>query len=205
VLSMRMLEQLKAGNINLICNPPEEILTGVAPLIQIMLNETAAQIPDSQVITPQWGANPPNFGPLGSGLTGAIRLARLIMRLSPVLPLLCLIILTLLVVRTVKDWLRWWGIPIFFSGLLSLGLAMAVMVFYDQAWLALVANQLPSFLPLESVSLAHDVVRATLHPVVVGITGAGIIMLGLGLGMWIGSAFMKSRNQADPAPTLSLQ
>jgi hypothetical protein len=204
-LVLSMLEQLKAGNINLICNPPEEILTGVAPLIQIMLNETAAQIPDSQVITPQWGANPPNFGPLGSGLTGAIRLARLIMRLSPVLPLLCLIILTLLVVRTVKDWLRWWGIPIFFSGLLSLGLAMAVMVFYDQAWLALVANQLPSFLPLESVSLAHDVVRATLHPVVVGITGAGIIMLGLGLGMWIGSAFMKSRNQADPAPTLSLQ
>jgi hypothetical protein len=203
-LVLSMLEQLKAGNINLICNPPEEILTGVAPLIQIMLNETAAQIPDSQVITPQWGANPPNFGPLGSGLTGAIRLARLIMRLSPVLPLLCLIILTLLVVRTVKDWLRWWGIPIFFSGLLSLGLAMAVMVFYDQAWLALVANQLPSFLPLESVSLAHDVVRATLHPVVVGITGAGIIMLGLGLGMWIGSAFMKSRNQADPAPTLSL-
>ncbi len=204
-LVLSMLVQLKAGNINLICNPPEEILTGIAPLIQIMLNETAAQIPDSQVITPQWGANPPNFGPLGSGLTGAIRLARLIMRLSPVLPLLCLIILTLLVVRTVKDWLRWWGIPIFFSGLLSLGLAVAVRVFYDQAWLALVAKQLPSFLPLEFVSLAHDVVQASLHPVVVGITGAGLIMLGLGLGMWIGSAFMKGRNQADPGPTLSLQ
>jgi len=204
-LVLTMLEQLQAGNINLVCDPPDEILTGIAPLIQVMLNETAAQIPDSQVITPQWVANSPNFGPLGSGLTGAIRLARLIMRLSPVLPLLCLIIITLLVVRTVKDWLRWWGIPIFFSGLLSLGLAMAVMFFYDQAWLVLVANRLPSFLPLEFVDLAHDVVQAILHPVVVGITGAGIIMLVLGLGMWIGSALIKSRDKADPAPILSLQ
>jgi hypothetical protein len=200
-LVLTMLEQLKAGNINLICDPPDEILNGAAPLIQIMLTETAAQIPDNQVITPQWVANPPNFGPLGNGLPGALRLARLIMRLSPVLPLFCLIFITLLVVRTVKDWLRWWGIPIFFSGLLSLGLAMAVMVFYDQAWLVLVANRLPSFLPLEFVDLAHDVVQAILHPVMVAITGAGIFMLVLGLGMWIGSVFIRSRKQTAPSPT----
>jgi hypothetical protein len=200
---LTILQQLKSGNINLICDPPEEILTGVAPLIQAMLNETAAQIPDSQIITPQWGTNPPNFGPLGSGLSGAIRLARLSMRLSPVLPLLCLIFITSLVVRTIKDWLRWWGIPIFFSGLLSLGLALAVMVFYDQAWLILVAKSLPSFLPLEFVNLAHDVVQAILQPVVVGILDAGIVLLLVGLGMWIASAFFKNRNQANPLPDLS--
>jgi hypothetical protein len=202
---LTMFEELTAGNINLICDPPEEILTGIAPLIQIMLNEAVAQIPDSQAVTPQWGMNSPSFGPLGSGLDGAIRLARLIMRLSPVLPLGCLIFITLLVVRTIKDWLGWWGIPIFLSGLLSLGLAITAMLFFNQAWVALVVNRLPSFLPLEFVSLAHDVVQAILHPVMVGITGAGIIMLVVGLGMWIGSAFIKSRNQADPGPASSLR
>ena len=137
-------------------------------------------------------------------MAGAIRLARLIMRFSPVLPLLCLILITLLVVRTVKDWLRWWGIPIFFSGLFSVGLAITATVFFDQAWAALVANHLPYFLPLEFVNLAHDVVQAILHPVVVGITVVGIIMLVLGLGMWIGSVFNKSRNHADPAPASSV-
>jgi len=198
---LSMLSELKAGNVNLICSPSEEILTGVAPLIQVIINDAAAQIPDRQDITPQWGTNTTSFGPLGSGLTGAIRLGHLVMRLSPILPLFCLIFITLLVVRTVKDWLRWWGIPIFFSGLLSVGLAISATVFFDQAWAAMLVNRIPSFISLELVSLAHDVVQAILRPVVVGITGSGIFMLVLGLGMWVGAGFIKSRSnpQASPA------
>jgi hypothetical protein len=202
---LTLLAELKAGNVALICSPPEEILTGVAPLIQIIINDAAAQIPDSQVITPQWGTNSPNFGPLGSGLTGAIRLARLIMRLSPILPLLCLIFITLLVVRTVKDWLHWWGIPIFFSGLLSVGLAISATIFFDQAWSAILAKRIPSFLSLELDNLAHDVVQAILHTVVVGITISGICVLVLGLGMWIGSGFIKSRSNPDHSSDPSLR
>jgi predicted PurR-regulated permease PerM len=168
-----------------------------------MLTYEATQIPDSQVITPQVGTHPTSFGPLGSGLTGGIRLARLIMRLSPILPLLILALITLLVVRTVRDWLRWWGIPIFFSGLLCLGLAVIVTVFFDQAWAAILANRVPSFLSPGMVSLIHDVVQAILHAVMVWITGSGILMIVLGLGMWIGSGFIKSRTNPD-IPPLSL-
>jgi mannose/fructose/N-acetylgalactosamine-specific phosphotransferase system component IIC len=79
------------------------------------------------------------------------------------------------------------------------------MVFYNQAWLTLVVKSLPAFLPLEFVNLAHDVVQAILQPVVVGITDAGIILLVVGLGMWIASAFFRNRDQTNPAPTLSLR
>ena len=49
-----MLAELEAGNGKLIlCSPPDEILTVVAPLIQVMIKDAVAQIPDSQVITPQ--------------------------------------------------------------------------------------------------------------------------------------------------------
>jgi len=203
-LLLTMLADLNSENGNLIlCRPPEDILTMIAPLIQTMLNSAVAQIPDSQVISPQAGAHPTSFGPLGSGLTGEIRLARLGMRLSPILPLLCLILVTLLVVRTIKDWLRWWGIPIFFSGLFSVGLAISATIFFDQVWAAILINRIPSFMSLELVKLAHDVVLAILHPVVVGITSTGIILLVLGLGMWIGSSFIKSRGNPDTSPTSS--
>ena len=55
----------------------------------------------------------------------------------------------------------------------------------------------------ELVNLAHDVAQAILHPIMVGITGSGIIMLVLGLGMWIGSGFIKNRRNPDTAPAYS--
>jgi len=203
-LLLTMIADLNSGNGNLIlCRPPEEILSLTAPLIQTMLNYTVAQIPDSQVISPQVGTHPTNFGPLGSGLTGEIRLARLGMRFSPILPLLLLIIISLLVVRTPKGWLRWWGIPIFFSGLLSLGLAITGTVLFDRAWLTLLANRIPPFLTPGLVSLGHDLVQTILHTLIVGITGIGIFMIVLGLGMWIGSGFIQSRRDPDSSPASS--
>jgi hypothetical protein len=200
-IALTMLAELKAGNGKLVlCSPPDEILNLIAPLIQIIIKEAAAQIPDSQVIIPQWGTNTISFGPLGSGLTGGIRLARLVMRLSPLAPVLFLIFITLLVVRTIKDWLRWWGIPIFFSGLLSIGLAVSAMAFFDQAWAAILANLIPPFLSPVLVSLGHDVVQTILQTCTVGITEIGILMAVLGLGMWIGSGLIKSRSAPDHLP-----
>ena len=200
-LALTMLTELKAGDGKLIlCSPPDEILNLIAPLIQIIIKDATAQIPDSQVIIPQWGTNTISFGPLGSGLTGGIRLARLIMRLSPLAPVLFLIFITLLVVRTIKDWLRWWGIPIFFSGLLSIGLAVSVMAFFDQAWAAILANLIPPFLSPVLVSLGHDVVQTILQTCTIGIMGIGILMAVLGLGMWLGSGLIHSRGDPDNSP-----
>ena len=98
------------------------------------------------------------------------------MRLSPDLPLLVLLFISLLVVRSPRGWLRWWGIPIFFSGLVALGLVIASTVFFDQAWLAVLANRLPLYLSPALVNLGHDVVQAILHTLLVGVTGSAIIM-----------------------------
>ena len=200
-LALTMLAELKAGNGKLVvCSPPDEILNLIAPLIQLIIKNAVAQIPDSQVIIPQWGTNTINFGPLGIGLTGGIRLARLVMRLSPLAPVLFLIFITLLVVRTIKDWLRWWGIPIFFSGLLSIALAISSMFFFDQAWLGILVNHIPAFLSPGTVNLGHDVVQAILQTLTIGITSIGIIMAVLGLGMWIGSGFIQRRVGPDNLP-----
>jgi hypothetical protein len=201
-LALTMLAELTAGNGKLLlCSPPGEILNLIAPLIQIIIKDSIALIPDNQVIIPQFGTNTVSFGQLGNGLPGGIRLARLIMRLSPVVPLLFLIIITLLVVRTIKDWLLWWGIPIFFSGLLSIAVAISGMAFFDQAWAALLANHIPAFLSPGLVNLGRDVVQAILQTLTIGIKNIGILMAVLGLGMWIGSGFIQKQGGPDNSPS----
>jgi hypothetical protein len=79
-------------------------------------------------------------------------------------------------------------------------LAIIVTVFFDQAWAAILANRIPSFLSPGMVSLGHDVVQAILHTVIVGITSIGILMIVVGLGIWIGSGFIKSRTKPDTPP-----
>jgi hypothetical protein len=78
-------------------------------------------------------------------------------------------------------------------------LAISASVFFDRAWFAVLANRIPPFLSPGLVNLSHDVVQAILHTVMVGITGSGIIMIVLGLGMWIGSGFIKTMNESGPA------
>ena len=79
-------------------------------------------------------------------------------------------------------------------------MAIIVTVFFEQAWAALLVNRVPVFLSPGMVSLIHDVVLAILRTVMVWITGGGIIMIVLGLGMWIGSGFIKSRTNPDTPP-----
>jgi hypothetical protein len=106
-LLLTMLADLYSGKRNLLlCSPPEEMLTLIAPLIEVILQNGAARIPDSQVISLWAETGPTSFGAPGSGPTGWIRLARLVMRLSPGLPLLLILVISLLAVRTIKDWLH---------------------------------------------------------------------------------------------------
>lgn len=192
-----MLAELQSGNGSVIlCSPPEEVLTTLAPLIQVTLKNASTQIPDSLIIYPPAGTNPTSPGPLGGGLPGWIRMARLIMLLSPCLPLLVLLFITLLVVRTVRDWLRWWGIPIFFSGMLSVGLAVTITFFFDLVWVASLANRIPPDLSPGVVGLGHDLAFAILQRLMVGVTYGGIFLVVLGLGMWVGSGFIKKVGHA---------
>ncbi len=45
-----------------------------------------------------------------------LQTARMVMRLSPILPLGFLLLMTIITVRSLKNWLDWWGIPLFITG-----------------------------------------------------------------------------------------
>jgi hypothetical protein len=203
-----MQASLTSGKGDLVlCRPPEEILSLITPLLQSQLKTAAAQIPDTRVISPQATANPTNFGPLGSGPTGGVRLAHLVMRLSPDLALFFLLLISFLAVRSPKGWLRWWGIPFFFTGLFSVGLAISASVSFEQAWLTFLASRIPAYLSLGVVTVFHDLTRVIIQTYLGGILVGGIVLFLLGLGMWIASGFIKKKSEplppAEPLPTAS--
>jgi hypothetical protein len=196
--TIQQIEQLVASLLDsqpgiVLCNPSEQMLTLLEGVIQSQLNGVASEIPDQIVIlSPTTGENPAL--PAG-GLVGTIRLVQLILRFAPMVPLFFLLIFTLLVIRSPKSWLCWWGIPFFITGLLAFGLALSVSIFFEQAWQSLLVTRLPPILSDSVVALAHDLLRAMLQPYLGGVfLDASLIGLA-GLGMWIGSAFIQRKTR----------
>jgi len=85
----------------------------VTPLIQGQLQIAAAGIPEQATLV---SADP------AAGKEDArqqLKVLRLFLRLTPTLPLLMLFALTVLAVRSLRDWLMWWGAPFFVTGILA--------------------------------------------------------------------------------------
>ena len=189
---------LENGDI-LFCKPPEILLPAMVSLFQELLNAAAKQLPDQATIIklPSPGAPPSGTGPFGADPIATIRMVRLIMRLSPLLPLAFLLLVTLFAVRSLKSWMRWWGIPIFFSGVIALGLGILALPILNTAWTLFVVPRIPPFIPPDIAGIGQELVRSIVHTLTGGIVPWAIIMLAFGLAAWVGSYFIKPRHGPD--------
>jgi hypothetical protein len=184
-----------------LCSPPASALDLFKPLLQEQVQLLAGAIPDKlELLGPQPGENQGNPGPFGSGPVGGLRFLRFVLHLSPDLALFFLLLVSLLAVRTPRGWLRWWGIPTFFAGLLSVGATIAASGLFEQFWLTILTKQIPAYLSLGLVTLGHDVGRSVFQSFLNGIALGGVLLTALGLGMWIGSRFVKPKGGSQ-APT----
>lgn len=82
-----------------LCNPPSAVLDLFKPAIQTELQATTVAIPDQVVIVPGAG------NPSQQAALEFLRLMRLIIRLSPLIPLALLLGITIFAVRSFKSWL----------------------------------------------------------------------------------------------------
>jgi hypothetical protein len=96
-----------------LCKPPDELMELVTPVIESQLQLMAGSLPDELSVDPGGQVGSSNdFRPLLSKL-------RTFMKLSLLLPLFLLLAITFLAVRTLEEWLRWWGIPFLVTGILG--------------------------------------------------------------------------------------
>jgi len=171
------LDLLGGGQIQF-CNPPAELSPLLAPVIQGQLQVMAALMPDQVTLI----AAPAQDDPRQQ-----LQFARVVMRLSPLLPLFFLLILTLLAVRSLKDWLGWWGVPLTIAGAIALGISIIGAPVFSAILQRILANRMPEFLPVllldYTTELASAMVRALLRPVLwqgLALGVLGLIMAGTG-------------------------
>jgi|WetSurMetagenome_2_1015567.scaffolds.fasta_scaffold67330_1 hypothetical protein len=163
-----------------LCSPPESLLGALAPLIQAQLQFVVSLLPDSLVLHP--------FGNLPAT---TVRLVRLLLLLSPELALFLLILVTLLAVRTFKEMLYWWGMPLFFSGLLALVVGISASLLFEWGWANIFISHLSIKVSDALIVLLHDLLQAVMQTYLSGVFISGIVLALAGACLWVGSKMLK--------------
>jgi hypothetical protein len=186
------------------CKPPENILPLVNLILPELLKAAVPQIPDKVFIIqpPAPGALLPGSGSFGSDPISTLRTVRLFIRLSLVIPVVFLMLVTLFAVRNIKSWLRWWGIPFFAAGMISLGLGIALVPAFNSAWTWFIASRIPIFIPAVLPEVGQELLRSILKTLSSWIIIPGIILCIIGLGAWIGSLYIKDKKDPEQSAAI---
>jgi hypothetical protein len=168
---------LSEGDI-LLCNPPEDSLPLITPIIKRQLQFAAEVIPDQAIIA-HADPNSQDKDPREQ-----LRILRLLMRLSPLVPFGLLLALSLLAVRSLRDWLGWWGVPITITGILAILTSLVGAPFVGLLLLSLLIRSdsvsLPSAFIDSGSQLASAIVEQLLRPTLfqgLALTGVGTLLI----------------------------
>ncbi len=123
-----------------LCQFPLVLYPQVKPVLQTYLQEYAAALPPTLTLVQT---------PDAAEMARQVRGFRFALRAAPALPLLFLAAVSLLMIRSLYDWLRWWGLPVFLSGLVGLLLSNVLMLSLNQILLDISHNAESIGLPVE--------------------------------------------------------
>ena len=167
-----------------LCNPPNAALDLFKPAIQTELQATAAAIPDQVAIVP--GAHSPSQ----QAALEFLRLMRLIIRLSPLIPLALLLGITIFAVRSFKSWLAWWGWPLMLTGLPGMYIGFRGAPLFRAMVERSLAKNLAASMPTDVVSSIRSLADAALREMLRPAGWESLAMFIVGLLMVIGAAIL---------------
>lgn len=186
-----------------ICKPPQLLMGQLTDYIKPTLQQVANQIPaeakfdlpeklgesDPENVTPDSG--PIQIDSLNDPRQ-VYQLVNRVIQLSPLLPLVLLLLVTAFGVRCMKGWMLWWGIPFLLVGLVGSASAYAAKPLYG--WLVnnyiINGNGVPSGLSPNIIQAGLEVSRLILANLARVIGVYSLIFLGLGMLMLVVSFFV---------------
>jgi hypothetical protein len=167
------------------CQPPQDILDGLAPIMEAALDLVIDVIPNTATlgINPFWEeegqsqnrprqASPVNFQTI-----------RLIMRFSPLLPFAFLVLLTIFGVRSLKDWLLWWGVPFSIVGMVAIAIALMGNPIVNLVWSSFISERIPAALDPALVDIGFETLWLVLRTVLRAIAIQSGVLAIIGIGM----------------------
>ena len=182
------------------CRPPQDLLDRYIVTIEDTLNEVIGSLPDEANLGESFmeseGSEPQEDSTDEMQIGRTLRRIRYVMRWSPIVPIGLLLLVAVFGVRSFRDLLRWWGIPVMVTGLIALILSILSMPIFNWLLSTYVESRIPGYLSAEFVQLGFDLGRSAIRSYVKSITlQAGILSL-VGLVFSAASAFIKPKRSA---------
>lgn len=178
---------LLGGNIAL-CNPPEQAMSLVEPLIQSQLQTLTAAFPDQIAIissnTDSTSPDDPRY---------RLHLIRSAIHFSPFFLILLLLAIALLAVHSLKDFLMWWGMPFLIVGVLTILISLIGSPLVSWILQFFVQRQAGAFLPAILASSIGETAGAVARQILIPVTVQGLIITVTGVFMVFAGLFFFRR------------
>jgi hypothetical protein len=183
-----------SGGDLIFCNPPPEAVQVVRPLIESQLQFMTFAFPDQIILISTLHAGTPEDPRLN------LKIARALMQISPLFPMTFLLGLTIFAVRGLIDWLKWWGLPFLFTGLISFLIAVpgASLVGFIIQWI--LERQVAGLIPPVLVSTLRETVSAVAREILGPMAIVGSALTLMGLIMILVAAFLGIREKDRTIP-----
>ena len=184
---------LLGGQITL-CNPPEEAMGLMAPFIQAQLQAMTTLIPDQVAFIPSTLSNTPNDPRL------KLNTVRSAIKLTPFIPVLLLFGVTLFAVRSLRDWLLWWGWPFILTGVTGALVALVGSPLIGWILQLLIQNQGTIFIPPILAASIGETTSAVARQMRAPVAIEGFMLGLIGLGMVVMALFLPKRQTIQIVP-----
>jgi hypothetical protein len=181
----QMTIDLLAGSEMQFCKPPAELYSMLTPVIQGQMQFAVSAVPDQITLISKPPANDPRV---------KLRVLRMGMRLSPIIPLVFLLLMTIFTVNSLKSWLIWWGIPLFITGILASLLSLSGAPIFGVILQRILVSRMPDFLPAILLDYTNDLASAMLQAWLNPVLWQGLGIALIGLIMTISSYFIKEKS-----------
>ncbi len=167
---------LLGGDIKL-CNPPEELMGLMTPLIESQLQVLTTAFPDEITLISSASSGTPNDPRVKLGRVRAL------MKVTPFFPLFFLFALSIFAVRTLVDWLKWWGYPFLITGAISGLTAWLGAPIFGLVVQRVLQNQGARFLPPVLFSTIRETVSTVTGQILKPVAIEGLVLAVAGLVM----------------------
>lgn len=185
--TVAQLAQLIASFGQVLCNPPQDMLSIGKPVIQSQLDSIAATLPDQMSLA----------GTSNSIGLRNLRYLRLMMQLSPLIPLIFLFAVTIFAVRTFKGWLTWWGWPFLVTGVAGAVLGFSGLQLFRIAIENVISRRMQLRIPPEFSNAIRAVMDAVFREIFQSAGWQAVIIAVIGLIMIVIAFIISQREKTQ--------
>jgi hypothetical protein len=173
-----------------LCNPPQELVSQFQPEIQTGLGVLAETIPNEMDLTQNIASSRSSSSSPSQG----IQLARFLLRLSPILSLGLLVLILLFAVRSFRELLLWWGVPLLLAGLLAVALGLAAApILTNFSMSQMTRNMENPAAAVDAIQIVRDIFFSISSQVGQAVVFQGLVIALLGLVMAVIALFIPRR------------